>query len=303
MVHSHGSTSYPPPASPALPLPDIVLPDRRALFAGAGLRVFCNRQMSTRWLDYEYTDGLIVVALDGAEAVVSWHGNKTKTNHRTIKGGEYWFVPPRVKFELEWKRHADVIIMHVSPDLMKFMGFKWGRTIAFYSTAALVLRDPLVGILVKHFSEFCEHHPVHETAQIIALGQCLSARIINGIKLSRKQPVKVKRQLGTEAMKRVFRFVDENLGEKILLASLAREARLSSNHFTVLFKATMQMTPEQYILRTRLIRAKAIIQHGAHTVGEVAHLTGFSDHSHLSVQFKKFFGAPPRAFLPTVRTT
>lgn len=303
MVHSHGSISFPSSATQALPLPDFVVPDRRALFRTPGLQVYCNRQAPTKWLDYEYVDGLIVLALDGAKAVVSWHVNKIKTQRRTIRGGEYCFVPPGLKLGMHWNFHADVIILHLSPDLMNFMGFKWGRTIAFYSTPTLILRDPLVGMLVKKLSDFCDHHPVHETAQIIALGQCLAARVINGIKLSRKQPVRVKRKLGTETMRRVVQFVDDNLGEKILLASLAREARLSANHFTVLFKATMEMTPEQYILRTRLLRAKAIIQCGAYTVGKVAHMTGFSDHSHLSVQFKKLFGAPPRAFLPAVRTT
>ena len=303
MVHSYGSISFSPSATEALPLPESVVPDRRALFATAGFRVYCNRQTPTKWLDHEYSDGLIVIALDDAEAVVSWHVKKSQTHRRTIKGGEYCFVPPGLKLGMDWKFHADVIILHLSPDLMKSMGFKWGRTIAFYSTPSLVLNDPLVGLLVQNLRGFCDDHPVREAAQILALGHCLASRIIHGIKLSRKQPVKVKRKLGTETMKRVVQFVDKNLGEKILLASLAREARLSANHFTVLFKATMEMTPEQYILRTRLLRAKAIIENGAHTVGEVAHLTGFSDHSHLSVQFKKLFGAPPRAFLPAVRTT
>jgi len=303
MVHSYGSISNNSSATRALPLPDFVVPDRRALFTAVDLRVYCNRQAPTRWLEHEYSDGLILIALADAEGVVSWHGEKSKTNHRTIKGGEHWFVPPGVKQGIHWKLEAKVIILYLSPDLMKFLGFKWGRTVAFYSTPALILRDPLVGLLEQRLGEYCDHHPVSEAAQIIALGQCLSARIINGIKLSRKQPVKVKRKLGTETMRRVVQFVDENLGEKILLASLAREARLSSNHFTVLFKATMEMTPEQYVLRTRLLRAKTIIMKGAHTVGEVAHLTGFSDHSHLSVQFKKLFGSPPRAFLPAVRTT
>ncbi len=303
MVHSYGSFSFPLSATPVLPLPNVVVPERRALFEAGGLRVYCNRQAPVRWRDYEYRDGVILLALGDADGVVSWQGKKTKTNQRTIRGGDYCFVPPGVRLGLSWKLAADIIILHLSPDMMKFMGFKWGRTIAFYAMAELALRDPLMGILVQKLGEFCHHHPVRDAAQIIALGHCLSARIVNGIKLSRKQPVKVQRKLGTETMRRVVKYVDENLGEKILLTELAREARLSANHFTVLFKATMEMTPEQFILRTRLLRAKTIIENGAHTVGEVAHMTGFSDHSHLSVQFKKLFGASPRAFLPAVRTT
>ena len=303
MVHSNGNLSFPSIATSSLPKPDIVVPEPRALFSTPGFRVYCNRQSPTQWLNCEYSDGLVVLALDGAECVVSWGAKKTKKRQRAIKGGTFWFVPPGLTHGIDWERDADVIVLFLNPDLMKFMGFNCGRSIAVFPMRSFVLKDPLVGLLVKNLSEYCDHHPVDAAAQIIALGQCLGARIINGIKLSRKQPVKVRRKLGAETMRRVVDFVDDNLGEKIFAGSLAREARLSSNHFAVLFKATMQMTPEQYILRTRLLRAKSIIESGAHTIGEVAHLTGFSDHSHLSVQFRKLYGSPPRAFLPSVRTS
>ena len=116
-------------------------------------------------------------------------------------------------------------------------------------------------------------------------------------------PTTIQRQLGLETMQRVTSFVKVNLGEKISLAALAREARLSPGHFSVLFKATLGMTPEQYILRSRLLRAKGLIEGGAFTVGQVAYMTGFSDHSHLSVQFKRLFGVPPKLCLPRVRTS
>jgi transcriptional regulator GlxA family with amidase domain len=103
-------------------------------------------------------------------------------------------------------------------------------------------------------------------------------------------------------MQRVANYVQAHLADRIPVATLAKEARLSPSHFNVLFKATTDLTCEQYILRTRLARAKALIETGTYTVGQVAHMTGFSDHSHLTVRFTKFFGAPPRSFLPAVRT-
>ncbi|WP_425506193.1 helix-turn-helix domain-containing protein [Termitidicoccus mucosus] len=41
---------------------------------------------------------------------------------------------------------------------------------------------------------------------------------------------------------------------------------------------------------------------GSYTVNQVAYMTGFSDHSHLTAQFKRQFGVPPRAYLPRIRT-
>lgn len=141
----------------------------------------------------------------------------------------------------------------------------------------------------------------HNSVELLAHGACLAARI-----LQTKAKV-LRRQsddsviLGSESKTRVCDFIESNLADKITIPALAHEARLSVSHFTMVFKATTGLTPEQYILRSRLLRARTLIETGTRTIGEIAYATGFADHSHLTVQFGRMFGAPPKAYRPEVR--
>jgi transcriptional regulator GlxA family with amidase domain len=96
-------------------------------------------------------------------------------------------------------------------------------------------------------------------------------------------------------MSRVAQVIDAGLDEPIAIPALARMVNLSQSRFNVLFKATTGITCEQYILRTRLNRARDLIESGRYNIGQVAHMTGFSDHSHLTFKFTSWFGAPPKS--------
>lgn len=174
---------------------------------------------------------------------------------------------------------------------------------AVESVQEMTVHDPLVGGLAAKIHDHLDTAKPSSSVQIAALGQCLAARLLDGLDRKQTRQVReVRRLLGRETMARICTYVGENLAEKNPLAAMAREARLSPGHFSVLFKATMDMTPEQYVLRRRLLQAREFIKSGAYTVCQVAHMTGFSDHSHLTLQFGRLFGSPPRCYLPAVRT-
>jgi len=162
--------------------------------------------------------------------------------------------------------------------------------------------DPIVAGVTAEMYRICEDATHSFDEQMIALGHCLAARLLQMFSRDfTTSPRSIQRQLRPERLARVIEFINRHHGERITQAMLAREACLSAGHFGVLFKATTGMTPEQYVLRTRLLRAKSLIESGNHTVCEVAYLTGFSDHSHFTSQFKRLFAAPPRTFLPSLR--
>lgn len=163
------------------------------------------------------------------------------------------------------------------------------------------LVDPLIGGLKLAFGDqgACGDAPF--APQLQSLGQCLAARIFGAqSSLLRRRCASVT-LLHPDTHQRVVAFIKANLGVEISSSALAREARMSPSHFLTVFKASTGLTPEQYVLRTRLWKARELIRAGTRTIGEIAHATGFSDHSHLTVQFRRRFGVPPKAYLPAKR--
>jgi len=304
MVHSCGST----PnvlchcAIGSLQLPAALQPYRHALVPGPGVSVYCDRQEPNEWPEHRHEVAQILIALQSAACDVAWRASDGGMVQRTISSGELWVVPSGVSHTKRWLIEADLIVLYLSMGWLSQFDRGLVDDVAIESLQELTLHDPLIAGLTAAMQRHCEAGDRQHTGQVGALGHCLAARMMHGLAVRRAGASKIQRQLGADTLKRVADYVEANLGERISLAALAREARLSPGHFSVLFKATMGLTPEQYVLRSRLVRAKEIIMTGAYTVGQVAHMTGFSDHSHLSVQFRRLFGTPPKNYLPPLRT-
>lgn len=96
-------------------------------------------------------------------------------------------------------------------------------------------------------------------------------------------------------MRRVVEFIDAHLHQPLTLADIAAEVQLSPYHLTRSFKQSMGVSLHQYIIAQRVERGRRLLESGSHTIGEVAGLVGFADHSHFTQHFKRGYGVPPSA--------
>lgn len=62
------------------------------------------------------------------------------------------------------------------------------------------------------------------------------------------------------------------------------------------YRRLFGISPTDYILRTRLLVARQMLERSATTVGEVAVACGFYDQSHFTKAFKAHTGLPPQAY-------
>lgn len=96
--------------------------------------------------------------------------------------------------------------------------------------------------------------------------------------------------------KRLERYVDENLGARIVLKDLAGLAGLTVHELLPAFRAAFGATPAQYVIDQRLRRARHLLAHSSADLTRIAMETGFSSHAHFSTQFKSRTGLTPREF-------
>lgn len=91
-------------------------------------------------------------------------------------------------------------------------------------------------------------------------------------------------------------FIEEHLTENITVDDLAGRVKLSSSHFTRVFRAQIGLPPHLYQTQLRLERAKRLLSQG-HAIAQVALQVGFSDQSHLTRKFKRFVGVTPSQYV------
>jgi transcriptional regulator GlxA family with amidase domain len=101
-------------------------------------------------------------------------------------------------------------------------------------------------------------------------------------------------RLPTWRLRRVYEYVETNLGEALALADLARAAGLSRMHFAAQFRVATGMRPHDYVTHRRIQQAKTLLSDTSTPIVEVALIVGFQTQAHFTTVFKRVAGFTPR---------
>jgi AraC family transcriptional regulator len=91
-------------------------------------------------------------------------------------------------------------------------------------------------------------------------------------------------------------WIEANAGEPINLEDAAGVAGLSAFHFLRLFAKVLGLTPHQYLVRTRLKRAAALLAEESRSITDIALDVGFNDLSNFVRTFGLAAGVSPSRF-------
>lgn len=96
----------------------------------------------------------------------------------------------------------------------------------------------------------------------------------------------------TQPIQQVRNYLEAHCAENLSLEQLASIANLSPFYLIRAFRRQVGMPPHGYLNQVRLDRARQLLAQGQ-PIASVAQLTGFSDQSHLTRQFKRMLGVTP----------
>ena len=96
-------------------------------------------------------------------------------------------------------------------------------------------------------------------------------------------------------------WIHEHAAEPLTLNLIARAAGLSPFHFLRVFSRAIGVTPHQYLVRSRLRRAAALLADDSRAVTDVSYECGFGDLSNFVRTFRRAAGMSPGAFQRATR--
>ena len=85
----------------------------------------------------------------------------------------------------------------------------------------------------------------------------------------------------------LLKYIEKHLNEKISVHELAKKHGYSPEYFSVLFKKTFQVSPQQYILDKRISQAKHLLLSTSLPISEIAFACGYADPLYFSRIFTK----------------
>lgn len=153
-----------------------------------------------------------------------------------------------------------------------------------------VLRMAMMSfIMCNKYCQFVD--PMFAEERLITIITTLLERYSEQIQVSRKLP----KGLSSEQRKVLKSYIYDKLSDKITLDDLATSLNMSTYHFARIFKLSFGDSPANYIIRTRIDKAKDLLK-SKKGLTEIAFECGFSHHSHFNNYFKKLIGITPAKY-------
>lgn len=90
-----------------------------------------------------------------------------------------------------------------------------------------------------------------------------------------------------ETLNQILRYIDDHIAGDISIRELSAAFLQSPGQLDELFKSEYGCTPQQFINRFRLFKAKELMSYTSHSITEISNMTGFGSIHYFSRYFKE----------------
>ena len=99
----------------------------------------------------------------------------------------------------------------------------------------------------------------------------------------------------------VIDHMEAHYAEPILLDDLCALAHMSKNNLLRVFKQQYSVSPIEYLIRLRMLRACELMRDPELSISDIAYDVGFSDSNYFSRRFRETYGVPPTVYRKRMR--
>ncbi|MEM7556923.1 MAG: AraC family transcriptional regulator [Cyanobacteria bacterium P01_A01_bin.84] len=217
--------------------------------------------------------------------------------------GGLTFVPAHQKVGWFWDREVELFKIHLSPLLLERVARESGEfdSGSIELRDRFTIRDPFLEQLTMVLRAEIQRGKAVNHLYLESLQNVLAVHLLRhhcAIKISNLSTPK---KLTQYQLKQILNYIQDNLGNEIELAQLAKVVRISPHHFGKLFKKNMGIPPYRYVLQCRIDRAKTLLAEKRLSIAAIANQLGFYDQSHFNHVFHRYTTLTPRQYQKSCR--
>jgi AraC family transcriptional regulator len=217
----------------------------------------------------------------------------------TVHEGQTFIEAGATSLDYVWQVPHQTLWACISPKFVQCLAEKSGITAPEHLEirSSLEAADPVCGHLLKVLAEEARIG-AHAAQPLIveSVANALAGRLLTQFCASRYGTRSALGALGACSFRRVYSYMEANLGARIYLDNLARVAGVSRCHFARQFRLRTGESPMGLLLRLRIERAKTLLEQNGLTISEVAATLGFADQTHFTRKFRRLVGITPAKY-------
>ena len=100
-------------------------------------------------------------------------------------------------------------------------------------------------------------------------------------------------------IREALNFIEENYSRNISVKDISNRCNLSKSYFTRIFKKHMNITPQEFLIQYKMLKACSLLKDKSLSISQIAELLGYSNQFNFSAAFKKNFNISPSKWRTT----
>lgn len=133
------------------------------------------------------------------------------------------------------------------------------------------------------------HQDIAEIGSLAELKDWLLEHLLGAAAMAENSRMRTLRKEVIDACQ----YVSLNLDKRIGLEEIAEHLHLNASYFSRLFKKETGETFIEYVIRTKMERAKELLDQTAHSVAKICEMLGYDNQSYFIKLFKSYTGVTP----------
>lgn len=257
------------------------------------VRVHRARVLPGRMLEHANSFHEVNINLGGQLTIEK----SSATGSRVVKsrGASNLCLTPAGQFmSASWNKPVDNMGISLDPNFVRQTAAENRFNQSFEFTESYKKEDSLIQHIGLALLAEAESETPAGRLYAESLVQTLTLHLLKNYSTAHLKQENINGGLSGYKLRRVTEYINANLETDLSLAEIAAAADLSQFHFARAFRVSTGSTPQQYLMRQRLERAKELLAKNDLPIIEISLQTGFKNQSHFTTLFRKYTKYTPK---------
>ncbi len=208
--------------------------------------------------------------------------------HRVGEGGMVLYRPnERQEYTYRLDEDPDIYWIHFTGTVAKQTVLQYGLTDGVVHAVGV---DSRYGELFEGIiRELQLQRPLGDELTAVLLQELL-------VRMARRDRESHTGRPRSAMIERAVREIQRRFAEPLTVAELAAQFNVEVCWFSRLFRRQMGVSPQQYLMNVRMMKARELLSTTDCPIGEVARLSGYDNPLYFSRLFRRLYGCPPREY-------